>query len=123
MTGKAYAFPLEIPKVIRPPRRRAGIGFPDIPQVRRALVLAYKIEALIREGKVENHAMAARWLGVSRARVAQVSGLLCLAPAIQAGILTAAPERLEALAEEDLREIALVADWAEQLKLWDRAMP
>ncbi len=114
---KAYEFPVEMAKVQRP-RRRADVRGPVIPQVRRALVLAYQIEALIREGKVPNHATAARWLGISRGRVAQVCALLLLAPEIQEAVLTAPPERLAPVAEGDLRGIALLPEWVEQRVRW-----
>ena len=116
-----FEFPVQLSRVQRP-NRKADVLVPVIPQVRRALVLAYTVEALIRDGKVPDYATAARWLGVSKGRVGHVACLPLLAPAIQEVILAAPPERLADIAERDLRRISLVPNWAEQTAIWAKLL-
>ncbi len=52
------------------------------------LALAYCVEGLVESGKVQSYAEAARFLGVSMARIGQVLALLNLAAGIQERILT-----------------------------------
>ena len=62
----------------------------------RMLALAYRIEQLIDAGLLEDHADAARRLGVTRARMSQVASLYLLPTEVQEEILlgrTRATER------------------------------
>lgn len=58
-----------------------------IPRAARVLALAHKWRGLIRSGAVRDQAELARLVGVSRARVTQVMGLLWLAPDVQEAVL------------------------------------
>ena len=49
----------------------------------RQLALAHHVERMVESGAIRNHAAVARVLGVTRARIAQVMGLLHLSPDIQ----------------------------------------
>ena len=76
----------------------------------RMLALAHHVERLIDRGKLKDYAEAARMLGVSRARIAQVLNLLVLSPEIQEEILLGALD----VSERGLRETLTKPVWAEQ---------
>ncbi len=57
-------------------------------RIARLLALAYHLERQVEEGELSDCAEAARRLGISRARVAQVLGLLSLSARIQERILS-----------------------------------
>ncbi len=87
-----------------------------IPRVTRLLVLAHKIEAMIRSGEIQTWAQAARLAGVTRARMTQITRLLLLAPKIQEAILnlpnvTRGPDPVT---ERSLRTAAAHVDWHRQ---------
>ena len=85
----------EVPKVdddvTPPPPTRAA----------RMLALAHHVERLVDRGKLKDYAEAARMLGVSRARMAQVMNLLVLSPEIQEEILLGTLQ----VSERRLREV------------------
>ena len=76
----------------------------------RMLALAHHIDRKVEAGEIQNYAVAARLLGISRARMAQVMALLNLAPAIQEALLLG---RLKA-SERDLRGVVREAAWEGQ---------
>ncbi|MBI4229883.1 MAG: hypothetical protein HY608_03520 [Planctomycetes bacterium] len=82
------------------------------------LALAHVIDDLIRTGTFKNHADAARWLGVTDARVSQITKLALLAPEIQEAILQGGEK---AIGERDLRPIAVLEAWEEQIDTWKTA--
>ena len=83
------------------------------------LAMAHEIERACQDGRLKNHAAAARELGVTRARVAQLVNLTFLAPDIQEAILVLhAVNGLEPLGERPLRPIAMERSWARQRELW-----
>lgn len=84
----------------------------------RTLVLAHRIEAMIREGVAKTHADAARAMGLSRARIAQITALLLLSPAIQEAVLEAPLERLASMTVRQLNAIAAEPDWEAQSECW-----
>ncbi|GEM_PF-1206816 len=86
----------------------------------RLLVQAHRLESMMREGMFKDHAGAAQYLGVSRPRVAQIVGLLLLAPHVQEAILAASPERLASLSIKRVRRIAATPDWVKQAVLWEQ---
>lgn len=63
--GKSRRFPKPTAPLPKPPSRRA-----------RQLALAYAIDRAIESGELRDYADAARRLGVSRARISQIVGLL-----------------------------------------------
>ena len=77
----------------------------------RNLALAYRLDAMIANGLLADYTAAARLLGVSQVRVTHLMSMLLLAPTIQDAILagTLAP------GDKDLRRLARIADWTEQL--------
>lgn len=94
-----------------------------LPRVSRLMALALRIERLVQDGEVASFAEVARLGHVTRARVAQIVGLLNLAPDIQEGILFLPPvERgRDPVSDRDLRPIACVHEWKKQRRMW-RAM-
>ena len=77
----------------------------------RMLALAHYIERQIDDGAIPDYAAAARVLGVTRARLTQVMGLLLLASNIQERIV----KGKLILTERALRRVVRQADWKEQL--------
>lgn len=125
MTGEQdgpmqFEFQLTLKKVAhKAPKSDAPVPDLRLHSLVRTLVQAHRIEALLREGRIRDHAEAARFLGVSRPRVAQIVGFLRLAPVIQEAILNASPECLGSLTARQMRRIAAVPDWAEQTALFN----
>ena len=96
----------------------ASVG--RVPRVARLLVLAHAIDRTVRNGELRDLADAARALGLTRARVTQITNLLLLAPEIQEAILdlpTVTTGR-DPITERQLRPIAAEPDWDKQLILW-----
>ena len=77
----------------------------------RNLALAHYVARLIDPGLLADFTAAARALGVSQVRMTHVMSLLLLAPQVQEAILagTISP------GDKQLRELARVADWSEQI--------
>ncbi len=86
--------------------------------VTHVLALAHHIDRKIRDGDLRDYAHAAEVLGVTRARVSQISALTLLAPAIQEAILSLTGTRLDAITERQLREIVAEPLWDKQMRLW-----
>ena len=81
-----------------------------IPRVAKLMALAIKLDDMIRQGLVKDHAEIARLGQVSRARVSQVMGLLNLA----AGIQEAALCNSNGITERQLRSACSVNCWKQQ---------
>ena len=92
-----------------------------IPRVARTLVLAHKIDGMIRTGEFRDLADAACAIGVTRARMTQIANLLLLAPEIQEAILDLPPATngRDPISERALRRIVAEPDWTRQRLLWD----
>ncbi len=73
------------------PRRRDGAPLGRVPRVVRHLALAHRIDRMVRDGEIADYADAARRLGLTRARVTQITNLLLLSPEIQTEILDLPP--------------------------------
>lgn len=112
-----FEFQVTLKKVVRRARKAPESEARPHPAV-RTLVLAHRIEDMIRSGEAKTHADAARILGLSRARIAQITVLLLLSPAIQEAILNATPERLATLTVRQLNAIAADPDWEAQAVRW-----
>jgi hypothetical protein len=84
------------------------------------LALAHKIDAMVRHGEFRDYADAARRLGLTRARVTQITSLLLLAPEIQEAILDLPPVTTgrDPISERQLRPIVAELDWNNQLAMW-----
>ena len=104
----------------RVPERKQSIPAGRVPRIARLLALAYRIDGMIRSGEMRDWADSARLLGITRARMTQISNLLLLAPDIQKAILDLPPvtNGRDRVNERDLRRILGIMDWAEQHRMW-----
>ncbi len=73
----------------------------------RMLALAHYVERLVEEGTVASYAEAARQVGVSRARMSQITNLLNLPPKVQEGPLLGKID----LSERRIRALVARAEW------------
>jgi len=89
------------------------------------LALAHRVDGMIRDGELKDLADAARAIGVTRARMTQITNLLLLAPEIQEAILDLPPvtQRRDFVSERSLRTIVAEPDWDVQRRLWHEARP
>ena len=88
-------------------------------RVARFLALAHSVEQLIAAGTYRDHSDAARALGVTKARLTQLTNLTLLAPQIQEQILFKGTNgKFQAVNERALRWVARTAGWEEQRKRW-----
>jgi len=101
------------------PQRPLGIDDPSVSPAARNLALAYRIDELIEKGLIADYTAAARLLNVSQVRITHLMSMLLLAPTIQEAILagTIAP------GDKQLRQLARVADWREQIDQLARLGP
>lgn len=106
----------------RAARRRSALtkkAREKVPRITRTLVLAHQIERATQENRLLDYAEVARQIGVTRARVSQIVGLLRLAPAIQERILLGDPAILKHLAESPLRRIYIEPDHTRQAEMFE----
>lgn len=91
-----------------------------VPRVSKLMALALRIEDLVRTGQVADYADVARLAQVTRARIAQIVGLACLAPDIIDEVLhlPLVTEGRDPITERDLRPLAVEPDWAVQRAMW-----
>ena len=75
---------------------------------------------MIRTGELRHLAGAAGAMGLTRARVTQITNLLLLAPEIQEAILALPPvtKGRDSVTERQLRRIVAEPDWDLQMKTW-----
>ena len=101
----------------------AGATIP-IARVSRVLALAIKLKRLLYEGVVGNYKNLAQLGHISRARMSQIMGLTELAPAIQEELLFLPKTILgrDRIHENELRQIARVVDWEQQIRLFRSVM-
>ncbi len=84
----------------------------------RVLALAHHIDRKIRDGELRDYAHAAEVLGMTRARVSQISAMTLLAPAIQKAIVELPATTRDPITERQLREIVAEPLWEKQMRLW-----
>ena len=106
-------------------RSRAKSVAGRVPRVARLLALAHKIDERIRSGQLRDLADAARFFGVTRARMSQIMNLTLLAPEIQEAILALPPvvSGRDPVVERTLRRIAAEPSWEQQVAQWSRLSP
>ena len=102
--------PAKAPPTPAPATRMAAMDASVSPAARN-LALAHYVARLIDQGLLADFTAAARALGVSQVRMTHLMSLLLLAPQVQEAILagTISP------GDKQLRELARVADWSEQI--------
>ena len=94
-------------------------GEPQSARVARILALALAIQRAIEAGVIQDQAEAARRLGISRARVTQISDLTLLSPRIQEEVLAMQTVGgAEPIVERDLRELLRYDALALQEAVW-----
>lgn len=76
----------------------------------RLLALAHYVERLVESGQLKDYAHAARVLGMTRARMAQVMNLLLLSPGLQERILSGEL----VISERALRNVVRCVEWKKQ---------
>ena len=76
----------------------------------RMLALGHHVERLVEAGELAGYAEAARALGVTRARMTQLMGLLLLAPGIQELVLSGTVRS----SERGLRTVTAEVHWKQQ---------
>ena len=106
------------PVVPRPTVALAG----RVPRVAQLLGLAHTIERMVNDGELRDLADAARVLGMTRARISQITNLLLLAPVIQEAILKLplVTTGRDPITERQLRAIVAEPDWGGQMELWNK---
>jgi hypothetical protein len=87
-----------------------------IPRIARLMALAIQFDEMIRSGVVANQSEVARLGHVTRARVTQILDLTILAPSVQEALLYCPPS---GVTERQIRPVVAVADWMEQIQLWE----
>lgn len=97
----------------KPKAPARSTGDQDATPAARNLALAYHLDRLIERGLMADYSAAAKVLGVSQPRLTHLMSLLLLAPTIQEAILagTITP------GDKQLRRLARVAEWREQIAL------
>lgn len=98
--------------------RPAPVG--SIPRVSKLMALALRIDGLVRSRQIRDYADAARLAHVTRARMAQIVGLACLAPDIVEEVLhlPLTVTGRDRVTERHLRPLTLEPDWGRQRRMW-----
>jgi hypothetical protein len=109
-TFKPAAKPAPVRKTrrFRPRRPRK-----DPARLARMLALAHLVETEIAEGRIPDYTSAAAALGITRARLSQITALLMLAPQIQERVALGESGRTE----RELRRVSAEPDWDRQVAL------
>ena len=97
-------------------RREAPAPPIRVPRTARLLAVAHAVNAEIEAGRLRELADAAQLAGVTRPRMTQIANLALLAPEIQEALLGGALP----IGERDLRPVAALPLWADQLAAWRR---
>jgi len=88
------------------------------PAIKKNLILAFQLQNLLEEGKIQNTKQAAQWLNTIQVRIDQVMNMLLLSPAIQEEIICSENKALNFIPEYKLRSIINEADWQKQDQMW-----
>jgi hypothetical protein len=121
--GARFEFGLAIPNRAGVRRTKAAKSG-RIPRITKLMVLAIKMEGLVREGKVTCHKTLAAVGHISKPRMSQIMNLTNLAPEIQETLLFL-PRTLagqDPITERRMRPIVQAVDWDSQRKLFSARM-
>jgi hypothetical protein len=112
-------------KTLRPGAQTRALPPGRVPRVSRLMALALRFEDLVRSGQIASYSELASLGQVTRARISQISNLLCLAPNIQEALLFLPPtvRGRDAIIWADLMPIAAAFDWRKQRRLWRKLLP
>jgi len=91
-----------------------------VPRVARLMALAIKFDRMLQDGVVGSQTDLAALARVTQPRMTQIMNLLHLAPDIQEEILFLPPvtEGRDPVTERDVRDVAIVTQWAVQRTSW-----
>lgn len=103
-------------------RRRASESMPCVPPLVQSIVLAYQMEAAVREGRARDFADVARQTGMTRARVSQIMKLLKLPPSSIESLLLADLAKSRRLTERQARPILRMKDSTHQVEAFVRLL-
>ena len=130
-SGDDSAIQVEVTLPVRPRRHESRKGGQPhsvpgtesrtrIPRITRLMALAIKFQDMVDKGDVRDYADLARLGYVTRARITQIMNMLNLAPGIQEDILATVESsgRAEAPTERQLRSIAQIVLWTDQMRAW-----
>lgn len=111
---------VEVRQGVAPPPPPEATPAGCVPRVARLAALALRIDELVRSGEIRDYADVARLGHVTRARVAQIAGLACLAPDILEEILhlPLTVTGRDRVTERDLRAMTGEPDWSRQRSMW-----
>ena len=112
-------------KAVRPGVAKSSLPAGRVPRVARLMALALRFEELLRSGQIASSSELASLGQVTRARISQISNLLCLAPDIQEALLFLPPtlRGRDPIILADLMPIAACMDWRKQRRLWRKLLP
>jgi hypothetical protein len=98
--------------------REAATG--PLPRITRLLVLGHRIEAMLRSGEIPDLGAAARVIGITNARVTQITNLTLLAADIQEDILALPRGRggRSVPTEREIRTLTGMTLWEDQQPAW-----
>jgi DNA invertase Pin-like site-specific DNA recombinase/ssDNA-binding Zn-finger/Zn-ribbon topoisomerase 1 len=88
------------------------------PKIRKNLILAYQLQHLLDEGKIQSPKQAAQWLNTIQVRIDQTMNMLLLSPTIQEEIICSESKTLHLIPEYKLRAIANEVNWQKQGQMW-----
>jgi hypothetical protein len=92
-----------------------------VPRVARVLALAHHFDSLIEQCLVKDYAEIAQSAHMTRARVTQIMYLKFLAPDLQEQLVELPMQQgKDQLSENDVRQIALIPEWAMQRRQWQQ---
>ena len=98
-------------EAVGPERGLARPKADDVPPAARNLALAHRLAQMIETGLIADYTAAAKLIGVSQPRLTHLMALTLLAPQIQEAILLGTVK----LGDKQLRALARIPDWREQL--------
>jgi len=87
------------------------------PAIKKNLILAFQLQNLLEEEKVEMK-QAAGWLNLSYARLSQLLMLNFLSTEIKETILSLENKKLSHISDNSLRKVAAEIDWQKQSQMW-----
>jgi site-specific DNA recombinase len=99
-----------------------GIAFANEPLIRKQLLLAHQIAAMLADGRARDLKQIAGWTGMNIFRLYQIVNLLNLCPKIQEDVLSAESGRLAKITERNIRHISNELDWQKQTALWQQSL-
>jgi DNA invertase Pin-like site-specific DNA recombinase len=103
-------------------RREQSHGPSPAASAVRTIVLAYQIEQAVRDGRARDYADVAKQIGMTRARVSQITRLLRLPAALLETLLLADPVHCPRLTERQLRPLVAASPSTEQLEELERRL-